>query len=295
MKLIDILVEETIKNEWSWPKRANCITQDPDKRVEPATCQPGVAKFNPDCGQWFLNSSRIGGFSTNILASDYATAIITREQYEAALAAKNDGWIDWGGGECPVEIGVLVDVKLRNGRTEYVQKAHSVDGYASYPFWRNDNAGGDIISYRLYQPQEAEQAEADDEADLNECIGQGAAPVWSGEGLPPVGCKCEYLDRNNGWYPVTIKYASNQIVVICGMTNILGDKQETEIAKDVQLDKPQFRLLLTKSERKRKEAIEEMTKIATIYTTKSLSLDLALNSIYNAIAAGEITGVKLEN
>ena len=51
----------------------------------------------------------------------------------------------------------------------------------------------------------------------------------------------------------------------------------------------------SKAERKRDKAIEEMIKIATIYTTKSLGLDLALNSIYNAIAAGEITGVKLED
>lgn len=26
---------------------------------------------------------------------------VTREQYESALAAKNDGWIEWGGGKHP--------------------------------------------------------------------------------------------------------------------------------------------------------------------------------------------------
>lgn len=259
MKLIDILVEELPKRG-GWPKRANCITQDPDKRVEPATCQPGVAKFNPGCWHWFLNSSRIGGFSANILASDYATAIITRQQYEAALAAKNDGWIDWGGGECPVEEGALVDVKYRDGAIKKGLRALIPNSgrSASRLFWVKDNLPTDIFAYRLHQPQEAEQAKADDEADLNECIGQGAAQVWNGEGLPLVGCECEYLDSNTGWYPVTIKYASNQIVVICGTDKIFGE--ELEIARDVQLDKPQFRPISTEAERKRDAIISIIDK-----------------------------------
>ena len=85
--------------------------------------------------------------------------------------------------------------------------------------------------------------------------------VWDGTGLPPVGCECEYLDSNNGkWYPVTMKYVSDQIVVICGMTNILGEKQGTEIAKDIQLDKPQFRPLRTEAER----AIDEMVRLSGV-------------------------------
>lgn len=83
---------------------------------------------------------------------------------------------------------------------------------------------------------------------------------WT-NGLPPVGVECEYLDSNNGkWYPVTMKYVSDQIVVICGMTNILGEEQGTEIAKDIQLDKPQFRPLRTEAER----AIDEMVRLSGV-------------------------------
>ena len=99
MKLIDILVEELPKRG-GWPEGANCITQDSELHVDQATCYPSVAKCN-DGGFWFLDSSRIGGFKVDTLASDYTTSIITREQYEAALAAKNDGWIEWGGGKHP--------------------------------------------------------------------------------------------------------------------------------------------------------------------------------------------------
>ena len=136
MKLIDILVEELPKRG-GWPKNANCITQDGDLKVEQAYCHPSVAKCSND-GFWFLDSSRIGGFEVDTLASDYTTAIITREQYEAALAAKNEGWIEWGGGECPVDTKTLVDIRLKVGFTH--ESCHPGD-YS----WRYAGGGGDII------------------------------------------------------------------------------------------------------------------------------------------------------
>lgn len=142
------------------------------------------------------------------LAVDWDTAIITLEQYEAALAQKEhplpwdeektdaDGWIDWPGGECPIDSAAFVDYKMRNGTVD-TEDAHLLR-------WNHLGFSGDIIAYRLHQPQEAEQVraaawnayagitEADDEADLNDCIGQTPAPVWNGEGLPPVGVEFEY-------------------------------------------------------------------------------------------------------
>lgn len=264
MKLIDILVEENIENGWSWPEHANCITQDSDREIIPATCQPCVAKFDASFNRWFLNGSRIGGFIADILASDYATSIITREQYEAALAekehplpwddkkkpcptlgaecrgcpdcgrrvsctsdditddavraemgmnsrpldaalaAKNDGWIEWGGGDCPLDHGLIIDAKDRDGYIHYgevVGKSLYIDDI----FWNRGVCAledNEIIAYRLHQPQEVEQEEADDEADLNECIGQDAAPLWSGEGLPPVGAKVVFFINPRFEYPI---------------------------------------------------------------------------------------------
>lgn len=348
MKLIDILVKELPKRG-GWPKRANCITQDCDLRVEPAYCHPSVAKCDDD-GFWFLESSRIGGFEVDTLASDYTTAIITREQYEAALAekehplpwddkkkpcptlgaecrgcpdcgrrvsctsdditddavraemgmnsrpldaalaAKNDGWIEWGGGDCPLDHGLIIDAKDRDGYIHYgevVGKSLYIDDI----FWNRGVCAledNEIIAYRLHQPQEVEQEEADDEADLNECIGHTPAPVWNGEGvMPPVGCVCERSWCGDGWQPCKILFASNQIVVVKLKES---DREDAYNIGDVT-----FRHIRSESERKRDEAIEEMIKIATMYTTKSLGLDLAFNSIYNSIAAGEIPGVKLED
>lgn len=109
-------------------------------------------------------------------------------------------------------------------------------------------------------------------------------PAWNGEGLPPVGCECEcqFLDA---WHVCKVLFIGAEVIV--------GVIDGSERAFSVSHTK--FRPIKSEAERKRDAAIEEMIKIATIHTTKSLSLDLALNSVYNAIAAGKIPGVKLDD
>ena len=94
---------------------------------------------------------------------------------DAALAAKNDGWIEWGGGRRPVDDVTEVDIKFRTGGIAYGVEAGKY-------YWPRTGREYDIIAYRLHKIQEAEQDKADDETDLNECIGQDAAQVWNGEG-----------------------------------------------------------------------------------------------------------------
>lgn len=206
MKLIDILVEELPKMG-GWPEGASRLAQDPDGDIQMLSNRHAylvsvgwTGDGRSDCyGQYAARK-------LEPLASDYDTSIITREQYEAALAAKSEGWIEWGGGECPpVSTNTVVDVKFKNGN---VQSGYPAGEYSWEHVWHGSN----IIAYRLHQPQEAEQAKADDEADLNECIGQTPAPVWNGEGLPPVGCECECQFRG-GWQKCTILFSGKQIVV----------------------------------------------------------------------------------
>lgn len=201
---------------------------------------------------------------------------ISREQYEAALAAKNDGWIEWGGGKCPLHNGAIVDVKLRNGRAEYAQKALSTD-YASCCFWRNDGAGGDIIAYRPHKPQESEQPEAS-EADLNECIGQDAAPVWNGEGLPPVGCECEVsVDGGRSWctYRAINEKNGARLIEIGNFT------------EEFQNNNWIFRPTRSEAEQKRDEAVKAIMLTGWCQN--------AAEEIYDLIAAGKVPGMKLED
>lgn len=283
MKLIDILVEELPKRG-GWPEGANCITQDSDFHVEPAACYPSVAKCNED-GFWFLDSSRIGGFKADTLASDYTTAIVTREQYEAAMAAKNEGWIEWGGGKHPpVSTNAFVDVKLENGD---VQSGLTAGEYSWEHVWQGSN----IIAYRLHKPQEAAQPKADEEADLNECIGQDAAPFWNGEGLPPVGCECEFmkhtLDAMPNWRRGIIKYVSEYTVVI-----VEALSPGEFVAHPRTCD---FRPIRSEAERKRDEAIEAIDRYMPEFIPDTPNDYYNAKKIYDAIAAGKVRGVKLED
>ena len=165
MKLIDLLVKE-LPQRGGWPEVALNATQDKDGEVcfsSGATPEFGYAAW--EGGDWCGNEFHA------ITASDYDTAIITRAQYEAALAA-SDGWIDWHGGKCPVDSDAIVEVKCRWHNQHQYNNDRAGDFY-----WAHTGSNADIIAYRLQQPTKSEQAcddaaEADDEADLNECIGQ---------------------------------------------------------------------------------------------------------------------------
>lgn len=212
---------------------------------------------------------------------------VTREQYESALTAKNDGWIEWGGGECPVGASEMVDVIFGYGG---IMSTNIADCWR----WNHSGTDSDIIAYRLHQPQQAEQPEESEE-DLNECIGQDVdMPEWNGEGLPPVGCECEWHDANVGWLPVTIKYISEQIVVMESPTIFCGVHELTEIAKDIICDKPQFRPLRTEADKKREAILDAIYGALTRAEREHNRSDEA-EAVYEAIAAGKIPGVKLED
>lgn len=149
-------------------------------------------------------------------------------------------------------VGVVQD----EDDTEFYFFIGSAPKFDGKSWWFNDNNVDNEWIYHNYK-----NPLADDYATAIVTREQYEATGWDGTGLPPVGCECEYLDSNTGkWYPVTMKYVSDQIVVICGMTNVLGEERETIIAKDIQLDKPQFRPLCTEAER----AIDEMVRLSGV-------------------------------
>lgn len=194
--LLQILTEELPKCG-GWPKfdREMQVVQDDDGEVKFHFIGHTLEFERNNTGTWGSNTPEawLEDFApqSNFFAdrsSDYATAIITREQYEAALAAKNDGWIDWGGGECPVDRDALVEVKYRNGTVKPAEPARFyiwTNGYGSC-----STTDADIIAYRLHQPQDANSRANDErldaavglydtsnkgeieESNLNECIGQ---------------------------------------------------------------------------------------------------------------------------
>jgi hypothetical protein len=55
-----------------------------------------------------------------------------------------DGWIPWHGGECPVDPGVEVDIRLRNGE---VHNGSPAGGWN----WAHIDDASDIIAYRVVE------------------------------------------------------------------------------------------------------------------------------------------------
>lgn len=172
----------------------------------------------PKRGGWPEGTSRIsqGAVTVCIYADGHRVLFrhnvyggddcVTRDQYEAALAANKElrhyqvstehytpdvsagktvestcsnGWIDWHGGECPVDSDAIVEVKYRKPSPYQFNNDRAGDFT-----WSHDGFGGDIIAYRLPHPHEVKTAgidvqrdevksnDAQLEADLNDCIGQ---------------------------------------------------------------------------------------------------------------------------
>src|ERR1051325_589596 len=109
-------------------------------------------------------------------------------------------------------------------------------------------------------------------------------PVWDGAGVPPVGVECEWCESNGQWTAVKIVYLSEWVIVMRGVKEGLG--KGVEIAKDLVMDKmPEFRPIRSG----RDEAITAMLKYEPAATT------CIVGSIYDAIAAGKVPGVKLSD
>lgn len=280
MKLIDILVEEL-------PKRGGWM-----EGVEHAWCDPdGEIRFrNGGCKPDFYPETDVD-IEFRVPDASYeddSRYIITREQYEAALAAKNGGWIEWGGGECPVEKGTLIDVKHRDGEV-YQNKPAIGDNNVC---WSHTGFHGDIIAYRLHKPSEADKVrasawiayagitEADGEDDLNECVGQRVSPVWNGDGvIPPVGCICESSWVGDEWQQCEILFRSNQFVVV--------KLKESGMEDAYNIGDVIFRPIRPEAELKREEAVK------TIMLTGWCQS--AAEEIYDLVAAGKVPGMKLED
>ena len=160
MKLVDLLVKELPKLG-GWPEGVTHIGQEYDREL------------------MFYGRGNIStGLILNELAIDHrklgkSGEKITRAQYEAALAASkavvgHNGWIQWAGGECPVDSDAIVEVKFQ----WHNQHQYNNDRAGDFD-WAHTGSNCDIIAYRLHEPDANSRANDDTvEQDLNECIGQ---------------------------------------------------------------------------------------------------------------------------
>lgn len=90
------------------------------------------------------------------LINNWYQTVLSRAEFDQIVAdavLDADGWIEWKGGECPVDVDALVCCKLRSGKV-------SITAYhAGILSWRNNGNAADIIAYRLHEPEQVETVE----------------------------------------------------------------------------------------------------------------------------------------
>lgn len=106
-------------------------------------------------------------------------------------------------------------------------------------------------------------------------------PTWNGDGLPPVGVECERSWAGDPWEKCVVNYIGVEFAVV----TVYG-RENTYMLNSVK-----FRPLRTEEDRKREEAVQEMEKII-IGPSQALA---TAGKIFDAIAAGKIPGIKLED
>ena len=235
MKLIELLVKELPKRG-GWPERAKYAWQDWDKQVRP--------------------ESHGFGFYANELADNHRRRYevnpepgddncVTLSQYESALA-KNDDWIEWGGGECPVDGDVVVDVKLNGHDGVFTHIASTIS-------WRHVWQSANIIAYRPHRDINSRSNDDRLEQDLNEFIGQDVDAPCSDAHFPPEGIEIEYSTHGQGaWYRGIVTACGESM---CIVKNLSGAEQAFH-KFDIE-----FRPLRTEAEKAREAACHEIASM----------------------------------
>lgn len=138
-----------------------------------------------------------------------------------------------------------------------------------------------VMNYMAFSTQDREIVDIEQ---YEAALAASQQPAWNGEGLPPVGCECEYnaYDRSgDNWKKVKILYSSTEYVIA------IIDGYESSLSTTPGL----FRSLCTEAERKRDEATHAM---ASAPKPCGHAIYGICCEIYDAIAAGKIPYVKLE-
>lgn len=113
-------------------------------------------------------------------------------------------------------------------------------------------------------------------------------PAWNGEGVPPVGCECECYVDEGIIHCVVVGYDFDGKAVV--MRNVPARKYFS-----IQADSGRIKPMRSESERKRDEAAEAIDSYMPEFITDTPNEFYHAKKIYDAIAAGKIPGVKLDD
>jgi hypothetical protein len=112
-------------------------------------------------------------------------------------------------------------------------------------------------------------------------------PAWNGEGVPPVGCECECHVDEGIIHCIVVGYDFDGKAVV--MRNVPARKYFS-----IQANSGRIKPLRTESERKHEAALESICAVLEM-VAQDYKRENEAKLIYEAIAAGKIPGVKLED
>lgn len=275
MKLVDVLVQELPKRG-GWPDGADFAVQNyrdggikfGKKPIEIAISE----KWNNELWQGEWNFSYQHDFIFHQVSTDCREAIISRGDYEAALAASES---ELDSKELPGIIGRFVPIGNFNcGAMPFNVLTRVASGYMP-PAWEGIREGGEgyhaIEKAWRFEPVE-----------------------WNGEGLPKAGFECEWQDKNTkAWIPVVIAYSSEWVTVVRELTpSKNGDAVECCINNFGEEERLQFRPICSEADKKRDESLCAMRNCVSNFNNTSVIH--AIGQVYDAIAAGKIPGIRVE-
>lgn len=113
-------------------------------------------------------------------------------------------------------------------------------------------------------------------------------PAWNGEGVPPVGCECECHVDEDVVHCIVVGYDFDGKAVV--MRNVPARKYFS-----IQANSGRIKPLRTKAERKRDAAVEAIDYWMPEFIEDIPNQFYHAKKLYDAIAAGKIPGVKLND
>lgn len=125
---------------------------------------------------------------------------------------------------------------------------------------------------------------------LNSHVAYLPGEAWHGEGLPPVGCECEFFDCEK-WFKVTMMYGGSQLVVLYDHDNQIERSFSTS-----RID-GKFRPICSEADKKRDEVGLALYHAINWNDEGELVSPKRMEDYkkaYDAIAAGKIPHIRIE-
>lgn len=168
---------------------------------------------------------------------------------------------------------------------------NSIDFYDETGNWDDDcylKYGKDFAKDCIYEETSgSHRLQSISHLEYESALTASQKPAWNSEGVPPAGCECEYISNGTSWGKVKVIGLDGEKIVIRPSGEIYY--AITPSNKDV------FIPLRTEADKRRDEAIEEIGKSSQLISNNKEQIKHIAKHIYDAIAAGKIPGVKLDD